>query len=97
MTRNDDASAEQLLLQLNKVQQQGVVLREHLESSGRANQLLACRERLNGELETTSTLKLELRAATKYVRALETRIEASAARVENLAKEFDALLARPET
>ncbi|SHM14137.1 hypothetical protein SAMN02787076_00614 [Rhizobacter sp. OV335] len=95
MTRNDDASAEALRLQLKAVQQQGVALRERLASTtpGTVEQLRACRQQLDRELETAGPLKDEFQAARDYVQALETRIEASAARVEYLAKKVDALLA----
>jgi len=95
MTRNDDASAERLRLQLKELQQQGVALRESLASTppGTVEQLQACRKQLDKELETAGPLKDELQAAKDHVQTLEARIEAFAARGEYLAKKVDALLA----
>ncbi|NKI95820.1 hypothetical protein [Rhizobacter sp. SG703] len=103
MTRNEDASAEGLLLQLKELQQQGAALQQSLaskhgariESWGRAEQLRAYRSKIEEELEAARVLTEELQAAKEFVQALEARIEASAARAESLAKELDALPKTP--
>lgn len=103
MTRNEDASATGLLLQLKELQQQGAALLQSLaskhstriESRGRVEQLQACRSKIEEELEAARVLTEELQAAKEFVQALEARIEASAARAESLAKELDALPKSP--
>jgi hypothetical protein len=99
LTRNDDASVEDFRLQLQELQQQGVVSRQslasknslRLEPPGHAQQLQACRSKIEKELEAARVLTEELQAAKEFVQALEARIEASVARAESLAKELDAL------
>lgn len=109
MRRNDDASAEELRLQLKGVQRLGVALRERLASKdsprtqgpGTAEQLQACRREIEKLLESVRPLKDELQAAEEYVQTLKSRIGAFVAEAEVLAKEFGALSAlaapNPET
>jgi hypothetical protein len=103
VTRNDDASAEALLLQLKELQQQGIALRQtlasknsvRLEQRGHAEQQQVCRSKIRKELEAARVLTEQLQAAKEFVQKLQVSVEASVARAESFVKEFDALSTTP--